>query len=399
MRHLLRGMRSGLVLFRTTPAAAVAGVTALALGIGFSATMFSIVHGATSSLPFESPDSIVAVTKVPGAAESGGATSYGLDYRAWQRSSATLAALEAFSTQSMNLSADLDEPRRINAAFVTPSTFARLGVTPVRGRDFSDDDARPGSPAVAMNSDTLSEQRFARLLLAVTGVLVIACVNVANLFVARAAARARDTAVRLALGANRRILLWEHTGEALVLAGLGCALGLLIAAGGTAAFAQNTSHIIEAFWVDFRLDSTVVLFAITLALASALCAALLPAWRSSRADVVHTLRDGGGVSRQRIGRVSRVLVTGQVALTCALLALTLLLGQSAVALQTLDWPFDADLVLSSNVSIPLSTLNDPDARERLLSELSTSIADIPGVTAAVTSVLPGRGRNKGVGCL
>lgn len=500
MRHLFRGMRSGIVLFRTTPTAAIAGVVALALGIGFSSTMFSIVHGATRSLPFASPESIVAVMKVPGAAEPGETTSYGLDYRAWQQSSHGLAALEAFGTQSMNLSADEADPQRVSAAFVTPSTFARLGITPARGRDFSSEDASPGSAAVAMISDRLWEQRFARdagvlgrvvhldgvpftvigimpprfgfpvqsalwipfapvegdttpiqvwgrlaaggsrttlgdaltavtgrlgderpkthaglrvtvipfteletpkevlaalyvLLLAVSGVLVIACVNVANLFVARAAARARDTAVRLALGANRRILLWEHTGEALVLAGLGCALGLLIASGGTTMFARNTGHIIEAFWVDFRLDATVILFAVSLALASALCAALLPAWRSSRADVVHTLRDGGGASRQRIGRVSRVLVTGQVAFTCALLALTLLLGRSAGALLTREWPFPADRVLSTSVSIPLATLNDAGARERLLGALAHAVETIPGVTGAVTSAIPGQGSN------
>lgn len=500
MRHLLRGVRSGMVLFRTTPAATLAGVIALALGIGFSSTMFSIVHGATRSLPFESPESVVAVTKVPEAARSGVTATDGLDFRAWQRSSNGLAALEAFNTQSMNLSADDADPQRVSAAYVTPSTFARLGITPARGRDFADEDARPGSTAVTIISDRLWEQRFARdpgvlgrivhldgepftvigvmparfgfpvqsalwipfapvdsdttpiqvwarlapggsrttlgdaltavtgrmgderpkthaglrvtvipfteletpkevlaalyvLLLAVSGVLVIACVNVANLFVARAAARARDTAVRLALGANRRILLWEHTGEALVLAGLGCALGLLIASGGTTMFARNTSHIIEAFWVEFRLDGTVILFAVSLALASALCAALLPAWRSSRADVVHTLRDGGGASRRRIGRVSRVLVTGQVAFTCALLALTLLLGRSAGALLTRAWPFPADQVLSASVSIPLATLNDADARERLLGALAHAVETIPGVTGAITSAIPGQGSN------
>src|SRR6185503_1501882 len=86
------------------------------------------------------------------------------------------------------------------------------------------------------------------LVIAVSFVLLIACSNVANLLLARAAVRARDVAIRLALGAGRRAIILEHVAETLTVAIIASVAGLGLAHAGTRVFAVNTSHIIEAFW-------------------------------------------------------------------------------------------------------------------------------------------------------
>ncbi len=496
MRHLLRGFTAGLSLFRTAPASAVSAVVALALGLGFSTTMFGIVHGGTRTLPVDEPHRIIAVQHI--ARESNAATpvSTGLDLHTWRSAGAGLAELEGFLTASFNMADEsTGPPERVNGAFVTPGSFALLGVAPIRGRGFTMDDSREGAsvlishhlwsrrfagaasptPTIRLDGtvftvvgvmpegfgfpihadvwlpyspgpdDTRAVQVWGRLnqsstglqleaalstatralaeqlseshrgldahvvpfteletppeviaglyvlLCAVTGVLVIACVNVANLFLARAAGRARDTAVRLALGASRRVLLAEHAGEALALATPACLLGIAMAYAGTAVFAANTGHIIEAYWVHFSVDAAVLTWSTALALAAAIAAAVLPAWRAARMDVVHTLRDGGGATQHSASRTSRVLVTAQITFACALLALTLLLGRSALSLQQRDWPFDANAILSTNVSIPLSAMNEPAHRLRLLRDLQTALESATGGRAALTSALPGSG--------
>ena len=500
MESLIRGARSGLVLFRTNPAAAVAAVVALALGIGFSTTMFSIVRGGTRGLPFDEADSIVAVQKL--------ATGPGVlpvttvsDYRRWARESRAFDALAAFQTSSVNLGGEAEVPERVSTAAVTTGTFDLLRVAPALGRALVDADDRPGAEAVAVLSDalwrgrytadpailghvlrldgmphtvvgvmppgfrfpvnasmwttlrtsdsalnaeavqvfgrlapgngtnaaraglqTLADAAFAAgeiraaaridvidfveletprevrwglylLLFAVSGVLFIACANVANLFIVRAAARARDVAVRLALGAERRTLLLEQIAESFVLSTIACVAGLAIAWAGTRAFRLGTANILEAFWIDFRLDVVVVLYASLLAIIAAAAAAAIPALRASRTDVVATLRDGAmGSSGLRIGRLSRGLLAGQIAFACALLAFTLLLGQAAIGLHTRAWPFDPDAVLAGQIGVPLAVLDSDDARGRLLRRLEEELRDLPGARmTALTSVLPGRG--------
>ena len=113
----------------------------------------------------------------------------------------------------------------------------------------------------------------------------------------------------------------------------------------------------------------------------------------TNADVVSTLRDGGrGSSSLRIGRLSRGLVSGQIALASGLLAFTLLIGQAAVALQLRAWPFDPDAVLSAQIGVPFATLDDEAARGRLLRALQDGLNAMPGArAAALASVVPGRG--------
>ena len=500
MNSVLGGLRSGLSLFRTNPGAAAAAVLALALGIGFSTTMFSIVHGGIRALPFDEPESIVAVQRVA-TGQGVASMNTARDFSRWAADARSFEALGAFQSGSHNLSGEGEAPERVSTAAVTPGTFELLRVPPAEGRTLLASDAGPGAEAVAVLSHALWNRRYggdpaalgrvirldglphtvvgvmppgfgfpinaslwtalrsgnpgadaetvqvfgrlargvhadvaqaelqtiARaaaetdqsqaaialqvvdfieletppetqwglylLLIAVSGVLIIACVNVANLFIVRAIGRSRDVAVRLALGAARRTILVEQMSESLVLSTMAAVGGLAIAWAGIRAFRLGTADILNAFWMDFRLDAAVVAYASALAMFAAAAAAIVPALRSSRTDIVSTLRDGGHASSSlKIGRVSRGLLAGQIAVACALLAFTLLLGQAAVALHTRPWPFDPDAVMTAQIGVPLATSDDAEAREQLLVRLEAELSQLPGArSAALASVAPGRG--------
>jgi hypothetical protein len=126
-------IRASLRIFRRSPALALSAVLALAMGVGFTTTMFSIVRGATRSLPFDHPDQIVALTRT--SIRGGFDLDPGrFDFVAWSRAQRSFSGLGAFEEQNMNLGGDDQRPERRTGAFVTPSTFSLLGVQPLRGR-------------------------------------------------------------------------------------------------------------------------------------------------------------------------------------------------------------------------------------------------------------------------
>ena len=154
MESLLHGLRSGCGLFKTSPGAALAAVLALALGIGFSTTMFSIVHGGTRGLPFEGAESIVAVQRL--ATRSGVfPTSSASDYRLWAEAARTFEALAAFQSNSVNLGSDGEAPERVSTAAVTPGTFDLLRLQPAAGRSLVEEDAHFGAETVVVLSHAL----------------------------------------------------------------------------------------------------------------------------------------------------------------------------------------------------------------------------------------------------
>jgi ABC-type lipoprotein release transport system permease subunit len=134
------------------------------------------------------------------------------------------------------------------------------------------------------------------MVLLVSFVLLIACADVANLLVARALARSHDTAVRLALGGGRWRIVRQHALEALVIAGLGGALGFVLAAAAVDAFERSTRSFL-AYWMVFRLDLPVLGFCAFLVLVAAAITGLLPALQSRRVDVHTALQTGGREAR------------------------------------------------------------------------------------------------------
>jgi predicted permease len=229
------------------------------------------------------------------------------------------------------------------------------------------------------------------MLLAVSFVLVIACANVANLLLARAATRTKEVAIRTALGASRRRIVVQHLLESAVLAVAGGVLGVLIAYGGVRFFDVATANIIEAFWIDFRVDRTVLLFATSLVGVAALFAGVLPALRASAAPSSAVLKDSAGTGSLRIGRLSRGLVIAELALMCGLLAVAGTFVKAAIGLRAVDMPFEARDIFTAQLSVS-GTISEPAQRDRVMREITERIAAAPGVHAvALASTLPARG--------
>jgi predicted permease len=158
-------------------------------------------------------------------------------------------------------------------------------------------------------------------LMALAGVvLLIACANVANLVLARGRSRSREIAIRLAMGAGRGRLLRQLLTESLILAGMGCALGLIVAGFGIDFLRQIKIPTDLPFVISVNLDQRVLIFSILAALLSALMFGIVPAWRSGKTDVIPALRAnelGIGSRDRALGR--NALVVAQVALSLVLL--------------------------------------------------------------------------------
>src|SRR5262245_55060988 len=138
---LIEDLRRSLRLLRHSPGLAVVAVTALALGIGFTTTMFGIVHGATRDLPLTDSGELVAFAeRVPSAGfDDLGSRPYAIRY--WADALTTLEGLGAFELLSVNISRDHAQPERLTAASITPNSFPLLEVSASRGRLFTEADA------------------------------------------------------------------------------------------------------------------------------------------------------------------------------------------------------------------------------------------------------------------
>lgn len=224
------------------------------------------------------------------------------------------------------------------------------------------------------------------LLGAVGFVLLIACVNVSNLLLARSTVRTREFAVRAALGASRWRLLRQSLTESMLLAMVGCGLGLLIAQWGTRAalgLLPTTLPRAEEVGMDWR----VLLFTVSISLLTGLLSGLVPALKTSHWRLSETLKEGGrGVSSGR-ARAQAVFVVVEMALALILLIGAGLMIRSMSALWKIDPGFQQDNVLTFNLNLPPSMRSaSPEATRVALRELSDEINSIPGVQAASFSM-------------
>jgi putative ABC transport system permease protein len=231
------------------------------------------------------------------------------------------------------------------------------------------------------------------MLLAVFGVLLVACFNVANLLLARAAVRSREVAVRSALGAARGRIVRQLLVEAGLIALLGGALGILLAYVGIAAFNSVIIDIEKPYWIDVRLDAPALIFTLAITAFAALAAGTLPAIRASGAKLHEVLQDETrGTSSFRIGRLSTALVVCEIALSCALLVSAGMMVKSVVNLRALDMGFEADHVFTARLGLADVDYPDDEARRRFFDRLTDDLAAEPGVTAAaLTTSLPAEG--------
>ncbi len=229
---------------------------------------------------------------------------------------------------------------------------------------------------------------------AVGFVLLIACANVANLLLDRAAHRTKEVGIRTALGAARFDVVRQFMAEAVVLATAGALIGTGIAYFGTAAFNRAIANTQPPFFIDIRLHPPVLLFIVGVTVLTSLLAGLLPAWQSARADINEILKDESrGASSLHIGKMSRALVVFEIALSCGLLVAAGLMTKSVTKLRDLDPGFDTKEMFTARIGFP-ATYTDTTAQKLFFEQLEQKLAAIPGARgASIASGIPGVNMN------
>jgi predicted permease len=244
----------------------------------------------------------------------------------------------------------------------------------------------PGSTSVLRNA----MRRPLWLLVALTGaVLLLACANLANLLLARATAREREFAVRLAMGAGRRRIVRQLLVESLLLSGAGAALGLALAILGDRILLNIylPADAAAEFAVSAIPDWRVLAFAVSTMLITGLAFGLLPAMSGSRTEVTLALRDRSGAGSAGAFSLRRTLVGVQVALSLVLLAGAGLFVRTLRNLQDQGPGFPTDHLLTFSVNPSLSGYNDA-ATESYFERLNLNLQAMPGVASVGLSTMP-----------
>lgn len=503
MTGFLKDLRyAGRMLFKN-PGVSLMAVVALALGIGVTATMFSIVYGALMrGLPFEGGDRIMMVWRTELSQNASRMSVPVHDYLDWRGQQKSFESLAAYYQGTVNVTWS-DRPERFDGAFITANGFAALGVQPFLGRGFREDEELPGGVMPVILSYHLWQDRFhgdrealgqtvktngetaqivgvmpegflfperddiwvplredpvqlprgggtwlnvygrlregvtldqastefagiaARLagaypdtnkgigvsvepftksaigddaagilssmLAVVSLVLLIACANVANLLLARAAVRTKEVGIRTALGAHRWRVVSQMVAEALALAVVGGALGAGLAWVGVTLFARAIVDTSPPFFLVFKVDAPILLFILGISMFAAVVAGGLPALKASRMDISGVLKDESrGSSGLTIGRMSKVLVVGEIAMSLALLVAAGLTARSITTLREFDYGFDPDAVFTARVGLFDAEFPDTLSRRSFYDELSRRIGAIPGVrSSSLATILPG----------
>ena len=490
---LMRDLRFGARMLRKNAGFTLIAVFTLALGIGATTAIFSVVYGVLlRPLPYPKPDQIFQLWEVNAKGHRVNFTEPNFsDMRSTSRSLEGLAECNAGPFTITGGS----EPTRTLAAVVSRDFFKVMGVSPLFGRDFNPEDQREGAAPVLLvshsywlqylggskdlsnlklsadhkvfsvvgvmpqgfrfpdNADfwvpreiyppnnesrtahnwhvfgrlqdgvTLSQARAEfstiahrlkqqygqdidmtdaaadRLQVAMTGqvrsalflllgavsfLLLVACANVANLLLAQAARRERELAIRAALGADRRRLVWQFLMEAALLCGTGGMIGVFAARWGVDALVGLAPKELP------RLDSVslnlpVLLFALGLCILLAAVLGILTAVRATSGDLRESLAEGGKqqAGGQREQRIGRTIVAGQLAITLVLLVGAGLLGRSLLRVLSVDPGFRTEHVVTMDLSF--ASLGDKDAEKimqvKKLNDLFARLRAIPGVEA------------------
>ncbi len=229
-------------------------------------------------------------------------------------------------------------------------------------------------------------------------VLLIACANVANLLLARAAGRTREVGIRTAIGASRARVVGQMVLEALAIAGVAALLGTVVAWIGIEAFQRAIAPTNPPFFMAFELDAPILAFIAAGAVFAALVAGGIPALKASGMDVSSILKDESrGSSGLKIGRLSRVLVVGEIAMSLGLLVAAGLMTKSIARLKTYDYGFETESVFTARLGLFATEFPDTAARRAFYQDLERRIKELPEARyAALSNALPGLNSNGGV---
>ena len=212
-------------------------------------------------------------------------------------------------------------------------------------------------------------------------VLLIACANVANLVLARASARSREIAIRLALGAGRWRVVRQLLMENLLLAAVGGTLGILLAWwGADLLIALSPTDVPRAKSID--VDGRVLAFTLLLTLATGVVCGLIPAFHTTKRDLTSALKEGGRITNDGGNRLRNGLVIAEVAMSVVLLVGAGLLTRSFVNLLSIRPGFNPQHLLAATISLPETRYSDEKQQNAFYDQVLERLAGVPGVEAS-----------------
>jgi putative ABC transport system permease protein len=486
MNGFLQDLRYGWRTLAKSPGFTVVAVLTLALGIGATSSIFSLINAVLlRPLPFKDPGRLVAVWERRASSNDANLPISAHEFAAWRDQSRSFEGLAIIQGAGFNLTG-AGEPASISASLVSADCLSVLGVSPLLGRtflpgedqagsnnvvvlneglwkrrfgsdpeivgktvslndqsctvvgvypsvdfmpdaclpinmpgevqkvgkhshqvigrlkpgvtleqaqvemaqiaeqlerEFPDNNVGHGVQLVSLHEDAVGDVRRALLVLfgAVGFVLLIACANVANLLLSRAAARQKEIAIRTALGAQRVRLIRQLLTESCLLAAMGGGVGLLLAL-----WIVDLLPKIKAVSIPridrVHVDGQVLAVTIGLTLLTGIITGLAPALRSSRQNLIQSMNEGtrtsAGAGRRRIGSL---LVVVEVALALVLLVGGGLMVNSFVHLLSVDPGFNPHNVLRMDLSLPGPRYPSPQQQIRFYEELMGRIKTLPGV--------------------
>ena len=506
MDTLLQDVRYGIRTLIRQPGFAATAILTLALGIGATTAIFSVVNAVVlRPMPFDEPDRVVVVTNLNTKTGTRNTTISGPDFFDWRAQAKSFEVLSYFTGSGETSVTVNNVSDYTNVARVAPGYFDVFRATPRIGRLFTPEEQQPGQSDAVVISEAYWRRQFASdaraigstitfgnrsrtivgvtdlrypartdiyypdpappqaqsrtghnyrgvgrlargvsvaqaqaemtgiasrleqqypvsngdkgiavvpvqdvvvgdtrqtlfvLLAAVAFVLLIACANVANLLLARAASRGRELVVRAAVGAGRVRLIRQMLTESVVLALVAGIGGVLIARWGVSALLAFAPDDLPRLG-EVTIDLTALLFALAISLAASIIFGLAPAWHVSRVDLADGLRQGGKGSSLGVrgGWARKAFVVTEIALAVALVMGAGLLGRSLIALAAVDMGFKSDRLVVLKTVVPVSGREQFPRAIATYRSMLEELRAIPGVAAAggVTS-LPTAVRSNG----